>query len=304
MILNRTLMRRLVIWVAAMDSELQALDANHTWQLVPLPVGHRPIGCRWVFKIKHRVDGSLERYKARLVARGFTQRAGIDYRETFAPVAKLIVVRCLLSLAAIRGWSLHQLDVHNAFLHSDLTEEIYMLPPPGYLRQGEGLVCRLTKSLYGLKQASRSWFQKFHSAIQDIGFHQSRADYSMFTKVTSNSITVILLYVDDMVITSDDERAIAQLKCFLASRFHIKDLGPLRFFFGIEVARSKAGISISQRKYTLDILAEVGFMGAKPAALPADPDFKIQSNTSEFIKDPSSFRRLIGKLIYLTITRP
>ena len=137
------------------------------------------------------------------------------------------------------------MDVQNAFLHGALHEEVYMLPPPGYRRQGETMVCRLHKSLYRLKQASRSWFQRFSSTIQEVGFQQSHADYSLFTKVCGHSITVVLLYVDDMIIAGNNEEAISQLKQFLSGCFRIKDLGPLKYFLGVEVARSKAGISIS-----------------------------------------------------------
>jgi hypothetical protein len=291
-------------WVAAMKFEIQALEENKTWSMVPLPLGQRPIGCKWVFKIKYHADGTIERHKARLVAKGFTQREGIDYKDTFAPVAKLVTVRCLLAIAAVRHWPLHQMDVQNAFLHGDLVEEVYMLPPPGYCRQGENVVCRLHKSLYGLKQASRSWFQRFSCAIQEIGFQQSKADYSLFTQVRGDSITVVLLYVDDMVITGNDETTINDLKKFLNSCFKIKDLGMLKYFLGIEVARSKAGITICQRKYTLDILEEAGLLGAKPAIVPMEPDLVLTENGSEALKDPSRYRRLLGKLIYLTISRP
>ncbi|KAM1270153.1 hypothetical protein ACFX2G_002244 [Malus domestica] len=291
-------------WVAAMNNELRALEENQTWSMVPLPADHRAIGCKWVFKIKYHSDGTIERYKARLVAKGFTQREGIDYKETFAPVAKLITVRCLLTVAAVRHWPLHQMDVQNAFLHGELHEEVYMLPPPSYRRQGERVVCRLKKSLYGLKQASRSWFQKFSSAIHDIGFIQSRADYSLFTKVYGSSITIVLLYVDDMVITGNNDGAINDLKQILSRCFRIKDLGPLKYFLGVEVARSKAGIAISQRKYTLDILEEAGLLGAKPSKVPMEPDLVLLPTGSDLLKDPTQYRRMVGKLIYLTITRP
>lgn len=287
-----------------MDTELQALEANQSWSMVSLPPGQRPIGCKWVFKIKYKSDGTIDRYKACLVAKGFTQHEGIDYKETFAPVAKLTTVRCLLTVVAVRNWPLHQMDVQNAFLHGDLHEEVYMLPPPGSRRHGERLVCRLHKSLYRLKQASRSWFQKFHSAIRDIGFTQSRAGYSLFTQVTGGSLTIILLYVDDLVITRNDDAAINNLKQFLNSRFRIKDLGPLKYFLGVEVARSKVGITICQRKYTLDILEEAGLLGVKPAKVPMEHDLVLLPTGSDPLKDPTRFRRLIGKLIYLTITRP
>uniref|UniRef100_A0A6N2MH16 Integrase catalytic domain-containing protein n=1 Tax=Salix viminalis TaxID=40686 RepID=A0A6N2MH16_SALVM len=287
-------------WISAMESEIAALEANNTWSMVPLPPGQRPIGCKWVYKIKYLSDGTIERYKARLVAKGFTQRESIDYKETFAPVAKLTIVRCLLSVAALRNWSLYQMDVENAFLHGDLLEEVYMSPPPGYRRQGEQMVCRLHKSLYGLKQASCTWFQRFSSAVQEIGFQQSQADYSLFTMVRGEFITMILLYVDDMIITGNDEQEIRKLKQFLNGCFRIKDLGLLKYFLGVEVARSKEGISICQRKYTLDILEEAGLLGVNTM----EPDMTLASTDSDTLKDPTQYRRLIGKLIYLTITRP
>ncbi|CAL9026065.1 unnamed protein product [Prunus brigantina] len=249
-------------WQEAMQSELQALFDNHTWSLTPLPAGNKPIGCRWVYKIKLKFDGSVERYKARLVAKGFTQLEGVDYHDTFSPTAKMPTVRCLLALAAARNWPLHQLDVNNAFLHGDLHEEIYMLPPPGLRRQGENLVCRLHKSLYGLKQASRQWFTKFSQAICSSGYIQSKADYSLFTRHKGHSFTALLIYVDDIVITGNDPIAISALKAFLHHHF---------------------------------CAALVDF--------PMEKGLKL-SDKGELLKDPAHYRRLVGRLIYLTITRP
>ncbi|XP_073302959.1 uncharacterized protein [Primulina huaijiensis] len=290
-------------WIEAMKAELSALEANKTWSLVPLPSGCRPIGCKWVSKIKYNSNGTIERYKARLVAKGFNQREGIDYHETFAPVAKLTTFRCLLALASIHGWELHQMDVQNAFLHGNLTEEVYMHPPPGFHRQGESLVCRFHKSLYGLKQASRSWFHKFLSAITNFGFQQSQADHSLFTKVCGNTFTAILLYVDDMIMTGNSLESINNVKVFLASCFKLKDLGLLKYFLGVEIARSKMGISINQREYTLDILQEAGLLGAKQAKFPMEQSLKLTFTEGDILKNPTHYPRLVGKLIYLTITR-
>ncbi|KAL5785970.1 hypothetical protein ACOSQ2_008362 [Xanthoceras sorbifolium] len=291
-------------WQEAMSSELQALQANGTWSLVPLPAGKSPIGCKWVFKIKHRSDGSIERYKARLVAKGFTQLEGIDYQDTFSPTAKIISVRCLLALAASNGWSIHQLDVTNAFLHGDLSEEIYMSPPPGLRRQGEdNLVCRLHKSLYGLKQASRQWFAKFSEAICSAGYVQSRADYSLFTRKQGKSFTALLIYVDDILITGNDPNSIAATKEFLHSNFRIKELGNLKYFLGIEVSTSKNGIFIFQRKYALEIITDAGLLGAAPIDTPMEKGLKL-SDKSDLLKDSSQYRRLVGRLIYLTVSRP
>ncbi|KAM1681408.1 hypothetical protein ACFX2K_038957 [Malus domestica] len=290
-------------WQAAMDSELHALEDTNTWTVTTLPAGKTPIGCRWVYKIKHRSDGSIERYKARLVAKGYTQLEGVDYHDTFSPTAKMVTVRCLLALAAARTWSLHQLDVHNAFLHGDLHEELYMTLPPGLRRQGENLVCRLNKSLYGLKQASRQWFAKFSEAIKSAGYIQSKADYSLFTRQQGQSFIALLIYVDDILITGNDPEGINALKRFLHGHFKIKDLGNLKYFLGIEVSQSKKGIFISQRKYALEILKDSGLLGARPVEFPMEQNTKL-SNTGELLKDPAKYRRLVGRLIYLTITWP
>ncbi|CAL8138472.1 unnamed protein product [Prunus armeniaca] len=177
-----------------------------------------------------------------------------------------------------------------------------MSPPPGLWRQGENLVCRLHKSLYGLKQASRQWFAKFTTAILSAGFQQSKADYSLFTRKSGTSFTALLIYVDDIVITGNDIRAIDSLKSFLRDHFRIKDLGELKYFLGIEVSLSQRGIYISQQKYALEILKDYGFLGARPIAFPMD-DTKL-SDRGELLKDPEKYRRLVGRLIYLTITLP
>ncbi|CAL8999399.1 unnamed protein product [Prunus brigantina] len=175
--------------------------------------------------------------------------------------------------------------------------------PPGCRRQGENLVCRLNKSLYGLKQASRQWFAKFSEAIQAAGYTQSKADYSLFTCKNGKSFMALLIYVDDILITGNNVAAINSLKQFLHTRFRIKDLGDLKYFFGIEVSRSKQGICISQRKYTLEILKDAGILGARPVSFPMEQNIKL-SNEGEILKDPAKYRRLVGRLIYLTITRP
>ncbi|OMO65653.1 hypothetical protein CCACVL1_21443 [Corchorus capsularis] len=291
-------------WREAMQKELAALENNNTWTLETLPPRKKPIGCKWIFKIKYKSDGTIERYKARFVAKGYNQIEGMDFHETFAPVAKLVTVRCLLAIAAIKNWELHQLDVNNAFLHGDLDEEVYMSLPPGYGDKNDSRVCRVRKSLYGLKQASRNWFAKFFAALLEFGFIQSTVDYSLFTLTTGSSFLVVLVYVDDLIIAGDDSVRIRSLKQHLDSRFHIKDLGPLKYFLGIEVARSSSGIFLCQRKYTLDILEECGMTDAKPSAFPMEQKHNLTHDTGPPVQDPMQYRRLVGRLIYLTITRP
>lgn len=287
-----------------MQTEIQALEANNTWILTSLPSGKKPIGCKWVFKTKLCADGSIERHKARLVAKGYTQVEGLDYHDTFAPVAKLTTVRCVLAIAAARHWHLHQLDVNNAFLYGDLDEEVYMTLPPGYGRKGETRVCRLLKSLYGLKQASRNWYSKLSFVLLSAGYSQSHADHSLFTRTYGSSFTAVLVYVDDILIAGNDLTAITDLKFFLADNFKLKDLGTLKYFLGLEVARSSSGIFISQRKYALDILADSGMTGSRPASFPMEQHLKLTPEDGDLLSDPSSYRRLVGRLIYLTITRP
>jgi hypothetical protein len=203
----------------------------------------------------------VERYKARLVILGNHQVEGVDYDETFAPVVKMVTVRTVLAVAAVKNWELHQMDVHNAFLHGDLQEEVFMKPPPGFHTTRSGMVCRLHKSLYGLKQAARCWFAKLSTALKAYGFKQSLSDYSLFTLQQQGSILVVLVYVDDLIISGNDHVVISAFKTYLHTCFHMKDLGTLKYFLGVEVARSPTGILLSQRKYALDIVSEAGLLG-------------------------------------------
>ena len=236
-------------WCEAMTAEIHALETNQTWSLTSLPPGKTPIGCKWVYEIKLRSDDTLERYKARLVAKGYNQQEGFDYFETFSHVAKFVTVRCLLAIAAVQGWVLYQLDVNNAFLHGTLDEEVYMSLPPSFHSKGEpypsDTVCRLQKSLYGLKQASRQWFSKFSNTLLHYGFIQSKVDYSLFTKQQDSCFIALLVYVDDILIASNNAEAVAALKTYLDSQFKLKDLGLVRYFLRLEIARSSKGISIS-----------------------------------------------------------
>ncbi|XP_015158446.1 uncharacterized mitochondrial protein AtMg00810-like [Solanum tuberosum] len=265
-------------WQATMTQELYALHDNDTWDLMPLPLGKKAIGCRWVYKIKHRVDGSIERYKARLVVKGYTHHYGVDYTETFSPVIKMTTVRALIATAIKKHWNIYQLDVNNAFLHGELDEEVYMDIPPGLDIQTKGLVCKLNKSLYGLKQASRQW-------------------------KNGSSTVFIAVYVDDILLTGTDLEEIDILKGFLQNQFRIKDLGKLHYFLGLEILYTEAGLLISQRKCVLDLLKEYHCSELSSLTSPLDVTVKLKTNEGKPISDPSAYRKLVGKLNFLTNTR-
>ncbi|KAI3701667.1 hypothetical protein L6452_26909 [Arctium lappa] len=291
-------------WRNAMHQEIKALEKNGTWTLEELPEGKRPIDSKWVYKTKFKSNGEVERYKARLVAKGFTQMEGVDYHETFAPVAKLVTVRTLLAVATKKNWIIHQLDVNNAFLHGDLDEEVYMKIPKGFAKEGETRVCRLRKSLYGLKQASRNWYRKLTKFLISLNFKQSKADHSLFTYQNGGVYVAILVYVDDVIIVGDNFDKIQQIKQQLDNEFSIKNLGPLKYFLGIEVAKTSDGLVLSQRKYILDILQDTGMLGCRPSAFPFEQGTKLDKGEEEARVDATQYRRLVERLLYLQATRP
>ncbi|KAA0034028.1 Beta-galactosidase [Cucumis melo var. makuwa] len=292
-------------WKNAVMEEMKALEKNRTWEICAPPKGHKTVGCKWVFSLKYKADGTLDRHKTRLVAKGFTQTYGIDYSETFSPVAKLNTVRVLLSVTVNKDWPLYQLDVKNAFLNGDLVEEVYMSPPPGFEAQFGQQVCKLQKSLYGLKQSPRAWFDRFTTFVKSQGYSQGHSDHTLFTKASkTGKIAILIVYVDDIVLTGDDQTEISQLKQRMGDEFEIKDLGNLKYFLGMEVARSKEGISVSQRKYTLDLLTETGMLGCRPADTPIEFNCKLGNSDDQVPVDKEQYQRLVGKLIYLSHTRP
>ncbi|GJZ30303.1 putative RNA-directed DNA polymerase [Tanacetum coccineum] len=270
-------------WINAMNEELHALYENNTWELCDLPVGRKPIGSKWVYRIKYMSSGEIERFNARLVAKRFGQKEGIDYEETFSPVVKMGTVRCVLTLAVEMNWKFFQMDVNNAFLYGDLDEEVYMLPPLG------------------------QWNHKLTEALRDAGFVQSKNDHSLFVKNVGSVFLYVLVYVDDLAITGNDELEIENFKRFLKNKFKIKDLGKLKYFLGIEVLKTKTGLCLTQRKYCLELLHDFGLLGCKPVMTPLPENIVLahkESENDKFLVNFANYQRLVGKLIYLTLTRP
>ncbi|GJW37080.1 ribonuclease H-like domain-containing protein [Tanacetum coccineum] len=294
-------------WGEAMNNEIEALNRNNTWTICDFPIGRKPIGSKWLWKIKYKAFGDIERYKARLVAKSFSQREGFDYDETFSHVIKMVTVRCLIALVVVNNWPLYQLDVNNAFLYGNLLEDVYMALHEGYNNESNTKVCKLNKSLYGLKQTLRQWNAKLTTALVEHGFEQSKFDYSLYTKHNGENFISLLVYVDDIIITQNDNIGISEFKVFLSTKFMIKDLGVSIYFLGIEVVENDLGLCMSQRKYCLELLHEYGLLAARPVdiLLPKNSILRFEGTSDDkYLDDFTSYQNLVGKLIYLTNTRP
>ncbi|GJV27384.1 ribonuclease H-like domain-containing protein [Tanacetum coccineum] len=210
-------------------------------------------------------------------------------------------------LAVQQDWKLFQMDVNNAFLYGTLNEEVYMLPPPGFFKENKNKVCKLKKSLYGLKQAPRQWNHKLAKVLFEAGFVQSKNDHSLYIKKEGETCLYLLVYVDDLVLTGNFEVEMNKFKEFLSNKFKIKDLGELKYFLGIEVLRTKSGLCLNQRKYCLEMLHEYGLLACRPVMTPLPENCVLsykESDGDKYLRNITSYQKLIGKLIYLTITRP
>jgi histone deacetylase 1/2 len=290
-----------------MEAEFHALQQNQTWRLVPRPARANVVGSKWVFKLKYRPDGSVDKHKARLVARGFTQRFGVDYEDTFSPVVKPATVRLVLSLAVSRGWHLRQIDVNNAFLPGLLDEEVYMQQPPGFEDpQHPSYVCKLQKALYGLKQSPRAWYSRLSDKLQQLGFLPSRADTSLFILHQGAVQIHVLVYVDDIIIAGSSSSVVDALLRQLSAAFPLKDLGRLNYFLGIEVTHNSGGIVLSQHKYAIDLLQRGLMENCKSVSTPMSITDKLgrDSGTPLSSEDAFKYRSMVGGLQYLTLTRP
>ena len=233
-------------WCEAMSTELTTLMKHGTWDLVLPPSNCTPVGCKWVFRVKRHVDGSVDRFKAHLVAKGYDQRPSIDYKETFSPVVKPATIRTVLSIVVMKGWDLRQMDVNNAFLNGALTETVFMAQPPGFKDLSKpNHVCRIKKAIYGLKQAPQAWYTALKNVILQLGFHSSKAESSLFIYSQGSNLCYFLVYVNDLVITGNNSILVANIIKQLGDMFSLKDMGSLHFFLGIEVIPTRAGLFLS-----------------------------------------------------------
>ena len=296
-------------WKQAMQTEIKSLKDNKVWDLVELPPGRKTVGSKWVYKLKTGADGKVERYKARLVAQGFTQKFGTDYDETFCPVVRQESLRVLLALSAQYGLKLHQVDVTTAFLNGNLEEEVYMAQPVGFVSKGkESLVCKLKKSLYGLKQSPRCWNTALDGYLKSIGFKQSNSDPCIYHRKTGGEMFYMGVYVDDIVLAGKTDKQVQDVKNSLANKFDIKDMGKMHYFLGMSVMQDEDSKSvwIGQPAYTANLLSKFGMQSSKPVSTPIDPATKLSTanETSELV-DQKLYQSAIGSLMYLSVsTRP
>ncbi|GJZ50608.1 zinc finger, CCHC-type containing protein [Tanacetum coccineum] len=297
--------RDVTFWKEAIDDEIRSIMENNTWFLSDLPPGCKPLGCKWIFKRKMKVDGTIDKFKARSVIQGFRQKEGIDYFDTYAPVARITTIKLLLALAAIHNLLIHQMDVKTTFLNGDLEEQVYMKQPEGFVIPGnEHKVCKLVKSLYGLKQAPKQWHQKFDEVVLSSGFLLNQSDKCLYSKFDDSGKGVIIcLYVDDMLIFGTDQNQVDKTKKFLSSKFFMKDMGEADVILGIKIKHENKGIVITQSHYIEKILKKFNRKDCSPVSTPMDPVEKLKPNTGKPV-DQLEYSRAIGCLMYdMTSTR-
>ncbi|KAM2605233.1 hypothetical protein TB2_034053 [Malus domestica] len=301
-------------WQEAMKSEMDSMYQNQVWTLVDPPEGIVRVGNKWVFKRKIGIDGNVETYKARLVAKGYKQREGIDYEETFSPVAMIKSIRILLAIAVYHDYEIWQMDMKTAFLNGYLEEELYMTQPEGFVSKSEKTkVCKLQRSIYGLKQASMSWNIRFDTEIKTFGFTQNEDDNCVYKKVVGEEVVFLVLYVDDILLFGNDTAILSSVKVWLSKTFHMKDLGDASYVLGIKLYRDRSRklIGLSQSMYIDKVLSRFQMEQSKKGFLPVR--YGIHLSKSMEPKTPEEIRQMnmipyasaIGSLMYAMIcTRP
>ncbi|KAG8497019.1 hypothetical protein CXB51_008248 [Gossypium anomalum] len=293
-------------WQEAMEAELNMIQKNDTWELVNRLENRKVIGVKWVFRTKTNSDGSLNKHKARLVVKGYSQQQGVDFFETFAPVARLDTIRLLFALAAQKQWKVHQLDVKSAFLNGFLKEEIFIEQPEGFEVSGEEhKVYRLKKALYGLKQASRAWYDRIDAYLSRLGFTKSISEPTLYVKKDEKeTLLIVSLYVDDLLVTGSKDELIEDFKKQMQDIFEMTDLVLKTYFLGMEVNQGEQGIFISQQAFALKVLSKFSMSKCKPVSTPVALGEKLSSTSEHNRVDERGYRSLVGCLLYLTATRP
>uniref|UniRef100_A0A8I7BEB6 Integrase catalytic domain-containing protein n=1 Tax=Hordeum vulgare subsp. vulgare TaxID=112509 RepID=A0A8I7BEB6_HORVV len=293
-------------WLLAMQEELNSFTRNEVWSLVERPTKeHNVIETKWIFKNKEDENETVLRNKARLVAQGYSQVEGLDFGETFAPVARLESIRILLAYAAFNAFTLHQMDVKSAFLNGPLQEEVYVSQPPGFVdphHKDHGY--KLYKALYGLKQAPRAWYNHLKKFLLDDGFVVGVIDPTLFLKKENGDLILCQIYVDDIIFDSPNIHLCKKFAASMTKTFEMSLNTDLKFFLGFQIQQFQEGIFLSQTKYLKDILENFDMTNAKPMKTSMATVVVLNEDTNGIPFDPSTYRSMIGSLLYLCASRP
>ncbi|KAH9322868.1 hypothetical protein KI387_017507 [Taxus chinensis] len=291
-------------WLKAIEEELYQIEKNETWELVPRPKNQNVIGTKWVFRNKLNEDGQVTRNKARLVCKGYAQVEGVDFEETFAPIARLEAIKIFLAFTVFKNFKVYQMDVKSSFLNGNLEEEVYIEQPEGFLlSENEDYVCRLKKTLYGLKQAPRAWYSRLDQHLHDQRFKRGHADNILYIKTEDEHQLIMVVYVDDIIFGGDNEEMSRKFAEDMQKEFEMSMLGELSFFLGLQIYQSNKGIFISQTKYVKEMLKKFGMEECAPVITPMITGTKLSKDDESPDADQSLYRSMIGSLLYVTISR-
>ncbi|GJT39060.1 retrovirus-related pol polyprotein from transposon TNT 1-94 [Tanacetum coccineum] len=292
-------------WIVAMQEELNQFIANDVWELVPQPKNMTIIGTKWVFRNKLDENGIVSRNKARLVAQGYNQQEGIDYDETYAPVARLESIRILLAYACALDFKLFQMDVKSAFLNGFINEEVYVAQPPGFIDfEKPDHVYKLKKALYGLKQAPKAWYDRLKAFLIKHEYKMGMVDNTLFTKKKSSNLIIVQIYVDDIIFGSTCQDMCDEFAKIMHDEFEMSMMGELNFFLGLQIKQMEDGIFFNQSKYIKEMLKKFGLEDSKPMKTPMSSDTKLTKDEECESVDSTKYRGMIGSLLYLTASRP
>ena len=292
-------------WFMAMQEELNQFERNNVWSLAPRPKDYPVIGTKWIFKNKYDESGNIIRNKARLVAKGYNQIEGVDFDETFAPVARLESIRILLAFACYKGFKLRQMDIKSAFLNGVLKEDVFVEQPEGFeSHEYPNHVYKLKKALYGLKQAPRAWYECLTSYLLENGFKKGCVDTTLFLLHENNDILIVQIYVDDIIYGATNKLLYEKFEKVMQEKFEMSLVGELKFFLGFQIQQSNKGTFISQTKYIRELVNKFGLKDAKPARTPMSTTLKLDKDEKGKTVDQKLYRGMIGSLLYLTASRP
>jgi hypothetical protein len=287
-------------WVKAMNDEHDQIEKNNTWEMVYRPEGKNIIGSKWIFKNNLNEQGQVVRNKARLVCKGYAQIEGLDFDETFVPVARLEAIRMFLAYVCHKRFKVYQMDVNSSFLNGDLSEEVYMEQPEGFeLSDNPDLVCKLKKALYGLKQAPRAWYHKLDMYLKDKGFKRGTVDNNLYIKIEDNDMLIVLVYVYDIIFGCNKDSLVQWFSSAMDSEFEMSMIGELSFFLGLQITQRSEGMFISQEKYLREMLKRFQMEDSKPVNTPMVTGCKLNKDDDSPDVDQSSYRSMIDSLLYI-----